>query len=210
MTHRRRHAAEVLILPAGRTELCLDFANSLCWRGSATPQEALAGLPELLRWATEHAGIPDAVTAEAAPWPQAHPGRAGRLFTEAIALRETIFRLFSAVAAGAAVAADDLATLNAALEQAPPRRHLAPLADEFAWLATPAPPSAALLLAPVLWSAADLLAHGTQHRIRCCANAKCLWLFVDHSKTGTRRWCDMAACGNRAKSQRHYARSKAE
>jgi predicted RNA-binding Zn ribbon-like protein len=45
-------------------------------------------------------------------------------------------------------------------------------------------------------------------RIRQCANPKCLWMFVDASKAGTRRWCDMNACGNRAKAQRHYHRSK--
>jgi predicted RNA-binding Zn ribbon-like protein len=64
------------------------------------------------------------------------------------------------------------------------------------------------LLAPVLWSAADLLVQAPHRRIRQCANPQCLWLFIDASKNGTRRWCDMAACGNRAKAQRHYLRSK--
>jgi predicted RNA-binding Zn ribbon-like protein len=44
--------------------------------------------------------------------------------------------------------------------------------------------------------------------VRRCANDKCLWLFIDRSKAGTRRWCDMAACGNRAKAQRHYRNSR--
>jgi predicted RNA-binding Zn ribbon-like protein len=35
-----------------------------------------------------------------------------------------------------------------------------------------------------------------------------MWLFVDESKNGTRRWCDMTACGNRAKARRHYLRSR--
>jgi predicted RNA-binding Zn ribbon-like protein len=65
-----------------------------------------------------------------------------------------------------------------------------------------------VLLAPVLWSAADLLIGGEHRRIRQCANAQCLWLFVDASKSGTRRWCDMASCGNRAKARRHYLRTK--
>ena len=34
------------------------------------------------------------------------------------------------------------------------------------------------------------------------------WVFVDRSKAGTRRWCDMNACGNRANAHRHYARSR--
>ena len=45
-------------------------------------------------------------------------------------------------------------------------------------------------------------------RIRHCANAKCLWLFLDDSKNGSRRWCSMQLCGNRAKAHRHYLRGK--
>jgi predicted RNA-binding Zn ribbon-like protein len=56
----------------------------------------------------------------------------------------------------------------------------------------------------VLWSAADLLADPRRHRVRKCANSLCGWLFVDESKGGNRRWCSMAACGNRAKARRHY------
>jgi predicted RNA-binding Zn ribbon-like protein len=45
--------------------------------------------------------------------------------------------------------------------------------------------------------------------VRRCASDACLWLFIDESKAGTRRWCDMSSCGNRAKSRRHYLKSKA-
>jgi predicted RNA-binding Zn ribbon-like protein len=62
-------------------------------------------------------------------------------------------------------------------------------------------------LAPVIWSAADLLTRA-DHRVRRCANEACLWLFIDESKAGTRRWCDMSSCGNRAKSRRHYLKTK--
>ncbi|MFF7753712.1 CGNR zinc finger domain-containing protein [Streptomyces sp. NPDC007971] len=45
-------------------------------------------------------------------------------------------------------------------------------------------------------------------RIRPCAHEACVLHFYDTSRNGTRRWCSMAACGNRAKASRHYARSK--
>ena len=44
-------------------------------------------------------------------------------------------------------------------------------------------------------------------RIRICQN--CRWLFLDRSKNGSRRWCDMAVCGNRQKAKRHYRRCRA-
>ena len=46
--------------------------------------------------------------------------------------------------------------------------------------------------------------------VRQCNNERCLWLFVDDSKSGTRRWCSMASCGNRAKAHRHYARRRGQ
>ncbi|MCT9078521.1 CGNR zinc finger domain-containing protein [Streptomyces fulvoviolaceus] len=45
-------------------------------------------------------------------------------------------------------------------------------------------------------------------RIRTCAHESCILHFFDTSRNGTRRWCSMATCGNRAKASRHYARSK--
>ncbi|MGX1130716.1 putative RNA-binding Zn ribbon-like protein [Streptomyces glaucescens] len=45
-------------------------------------------------------------------------------------------------------------------------------------------------------------------RIRHCAHEACVLHFFDTSRNGTRRWCSMAVCGNRAKASRHYARSK--
>ncbi|MFD7456313.1 MULTISPECIES: CGNR zinc finger domain-containing protein [unclassified Streptomyces] len=47
-------------------------------------------------------------------------------------------------------------------------------------------------------------------RIRHCAHEACVLHFFDTSRNGTRRWCSMAVCGNRAKASRHYARSKGD
>ncbi|MFE1379173.1 CGNR zinc finger domain-containing protein [Streptomyces sp. NPDC058740] len=61
------------------------------------------------------------------------------------------------------------------------------------------------------WTAArdylDLLRTNPE-RIRRCAHEACILHFFDTSRNGTRRWCSMALCGNRAKASRHYARTK--
>ncbi|MFF7181511.1 CGNR zinc finger domain-containing protein [Streptomyces sp. NPDC008121] len=61
------------------------------------------------------------------------------------------------------------------------------------------------------WTAArdylDLL-RAAPDRIRACAHDACILHFYDTSRNGTRRWCSMAICGNRAKASRHYARTK--
>ncbi|MEU7000393.1 CGNR zinc finger domain-containing protein [Nonomuraea sp. NPDC046570] len=61
------------------------------------------------------------------------------------------------------------------------------------------------------WAAAEnylrLLADRPE-RLRPCANPACILHFYDVSKNGTRRWCSMTGCGNRAKASRHYARHR--
>ena len=43
-------------------------------------------------------------------------------------------------------------------------------------------------------------------RVRRCGRQGCVLLFFDTSKNSTRRWCDMAVCGNRVKAAAHYQR----
>ena len=57
-------------------------------------------------------------------------------------------------------------------------------------------------------SIARELSQGHPERLRICANDECRWVFNDTSRTGTRKWCDMSTCGNRAKVARHRARKR--
>ena len=36
-------------------------------------------------------------------------------------------------------------------------------------------------------------------RFKACRGDDCRWVFIDGSRNTSRRWCDMANCGNRAK-----------
>jgi predicted RNA-binding Zn ribbon-like protein len=44
-------------------------------------------------------------------------------------------------------------------------------------------------------------------RIKTCAAPDCGWKFMDQSKNRSRRWCDMAVCGNLAKARQYRARN---
>jgi predicted RNA-binding Zn ribbon-like protein len=197
-----------VLIPAAREDLCLAFANTLSWRGSPAPSESLGAFADLIGWLAGAARLPAEMVEMARQWSQAHRQQAAALFGEAIGLREAVYRLFSALAAGDPAPAADLALLNHALAAAPPRDAVAPGGAGYAWETDKIEMSAAGLLAPVLWSAADLLTLADRRRVRRCANDACLWLFIDESKAGTRRWCDMSSCGNRAKSRRHYLKTK--
>ena len=45
-------------------------------------------------------------------------------------------------------------------------------------------------------------------RVRRCGSPRCVLLYYDTTKNRSRRWCDMAVCGNRAKANAHYRRAK--
>ncbi|WP_394553129.1 CGNR zinc finger domain-containing protein [Agromyces sp. MMS24-JH15] len=50
---------------------------------------------------------------------------------------------------------------------------------------------------------------GGTSRIRPCAAHDCQHFLIDRSRANNRRWHSMETCGNREKSRRHYARTRA-
>ncbi|MFZ0886969.1 MAG: ABATE domain-containing protein [Candidatus Binataceae bacterium] len=204
ITGNSRTLRNLIVVP--RRDLSLEFANTVAWRGSA-PTESLHNLQDVLAWLASAKALPGRAVAELGKWFDAHPADAAMVFGEAIETRETLYRLLHAAASGSAPANEDLRRLNGALGEAAPRANLDRAGRGFGWRIE-ARPSAAGILASVLWSAADILVGPDCARVRQCANERCLWLFLDDSKNGTRRWCSMQACGNRAKAHRHYLRHK--
>ena len=86
--------------------------------------------------------------------------------------------------------------------------HLVPTADglrlDHRDVGDPVDGALARLVEPIVRE----IATGRPERLRACADDSCRWVFYDDSRTGRRRWCDMATCGNRAKAARHRARAK--
>jgi predicted RNA-binding Zn ribbon-like protein len=49
---------------------------------------------------------------------------------------------------------------------------------------------------------------GTWVRLKACERGHCRWAFYDASRNRSGRWCSMAVCGSREKSQRAYRRAR--
>jgi predicted RNA-binding Zn ribbon-like protein len=190
-----------------RRDLCIDFANTRYWRGSE-PVETVHDFSEMVRWCDTNAMLEREAAERTLQWSEKHGRDAAAIFDDAIALRETIYRICFALADAKTPEARDVAAINASLDRAPERRVLAHHEKTFGWRIDRDPLNAAGLLAPVLWSAGDLIVSAEGGRLRHCLNDQCGWLFMDDSKNGSRRWCSMQSCGNRAKAHRHYLRSK--
>lgn len=204
-THTTSAAAGFLI-PAPPEALSIDFANTRYWRGSETPTESFETVDDLLAWCRERAGIPAAL-ADACR--RAGCGDDAPSWLDgALALREALYGLYHAQAEQREPHARDLATLRGYLVQAAPRVALVRTSGGYAWRVGQEAATPGGLLSPVLWSAIDLLGGARLAKVKRCANDVCQWLFVDDSKNGSRRWCSMSSCGNRAKAYRHYHKAE--
>ena len=190
--------------------LGLDFANTLGDRPELPPHnEALHSYADLVAWGEAAGTISSDEAAEYTREAARHPSEADAAFAHAIALREAIYRVFSAVAADAAPPIDDLATVNAAIAEAMAHARLVPMESHFHWEWERDPSALGGIVWPAVWSTAELLTAEELHRVHECAGPDCSWLFLDMSKNGSRRWCSMETCGNRAKARRHRERQRA-
>jgi predicted RNA-binding Zn ribbon-like protein len=96
--------------------------------------------------------------------------------------------------------------LDAVLRDAPGVLHAEPSSGRVAVSLAAITPGAQLRL-DIAAATMDIFRHDDR-RIRRCAGPTCVLLFLDVSKSGRRRWCDMAVCGNRAKVAAHHARTR--
>ncbi len=186
--------------------LCLDFVNTIDGGYDQPQRDWLASYADLVAW-SRHAGALDAPAAATLHKAGAQrPDAAAKALAAAVALRAALYRIFRAVSDAQPPPAAALATLNLALADAGSYACLVPVAGGFAWGWTPATDRLDRVLWPVVRSAAELLPAPDLARVRECAGDSCAWLFVDTSRNGSRRWCDMQDCGNKAKARRHYQR----
>ena len=137
----------------------------------------------------------------------AKPKEARKAHEAAFRLREVLQRLYTSVAAGKR-SDPSWEEFNDLLGEALKRLGVSPLrkgdaAAEWEWHGTESLES---VLWPVAWSAAKLLTSDEAGRIRVCAALDCGWMYVDRSRNGLRRWCQMETCGTLEKSRRRAER----
>lgn len=65
------------------------------------------------------------------------------------------------------------------------------------------------LLLPIGEAMAKLVSEDDFSHVKACEGPACTLLFADHTRGHVRRWCSMAACGNRAKQMAHRQRTRA-
>jgi len=185
--------------------LCLDFVNTWAYHESAHTDK-LGTAPAVAAFARQAKLLSQAEADSLANQVAADPKLADELLRRARSLRDTLYSLFSSQAAGEPLPREDLEGLNREVAQAYRSPHLRTDRQgvHLAWAQTHS--LAARALAPVVRSAVELMTGPQFEHVRQCDGSTCSWLFIDHSRNHSRRWCSMRTCGNRAKARRHYRR----
>ena len=195
----------VFKLVGGR--LCLDFVNTVGnWLDPARRRDHLAGYGDLVAWARQAGAVGEAEAATLLRVAAERPAEAAAVLGRARALRDAIHDVTVAAAHGHPEEGDGLDRLNAFVGELLGASRLVARDGGFVLERPDAPGALDRILWPIVRSAIDLFTSGEVERVRECAGDACGWVFVDTSRGGRRRWCDMADCGNTAKVRRHRAR----
>jgi predicted RNA-binding Zn ribbon-like protein len=203
---RGKPYAETFRCPGGA--LCLDFCNSGQGVRNARSVEWLADFADLMAWLEASGALSARQAGALRAAGKQSPASAQKLWTRAIALREALTRVLLARSAGRAPSRDDLAVIDAEYARTAQYARLAATPDGFAWTLDTESESLDAALRPLVESAVSLLTSPRLARVRRCGNETCYWLFIDETKNCSRRWCEMASCGNRMKVRRHRARQR--
>jgi predicted RNA-binding Zn ribbon-like protein len=197
-------------LSGGR--LALDFVNTQGGMRGVAPKEHLHRYADLVAFGRQAGAVDDRRARRLLAEARRRPADAEAALRDAVTLREALYRIFLARTRDGEPAAGDVELLSAALGRALAHRRVDRRGQSFAlgWDASDEALDAPLW--PVVESAAEILtSDDALGRVRVCGlfeSDECSWLFVDETKSGTRRWCSMKECGNKAKARRHYRRSR--
>jgi predicted RNA-binding Zn ribbon-like protein len=191
-------------LPLVGGHVALDLVNTVEPRiRNIDGRDHLTSPATLLTWA-RRTSLLDGAEAKgiAATW-QRDAAAASQDLTAARELREDLYPVLRALLESGS---PNLALITARWAIAAPRAELRMTSEGARMQAAPFIPDR------LAFAAVDLLTELDITRLKACPvdEGGCGWLFLDHSRNNSRRWCVMADCGNQAKSRKLTQRRRAE
>jgi predicted RNA-binding Zn ribbon-like protein len=187
--------------------VAIDLVNTVTAR-NADPIDWLDGYARLVEWAMLTGEFPEGTLRFLERRSSSDPAGARRALARARDLREVLHAILTAMIRSEAAPQHELhryevhakaALAHATISTAPGHVRLEASIDTS---------GLELVTHRLILRSLDLLREVSLDRTRICAGDRCGWLFIDRSKGGRRRWCDMSTCGNTAKSRRHYLRTR--
>jgi predicted RNA-binding Zn ribbon-like protein len=187
-------------LPLAGGHLALDLVNTVEPRIAGEDQtDHLRNPADLLVWARRVDLIDESEAAEVAQAWARSPALAAADLEAAVTIRESLYDVLTGAAEG-------LPVLAAGWAGAGSRTGLVADGNGFRLVVGTSIPDRLSVAAVDLLTTADLT------KLHACPPEQggCGWLFLDHSRNSTRRWCVMEDCGAKAKSRRLTERRRAD
>lgn len=154
--------------------------------------EELGGPDQLREWLVARALV------------EPHDPVRARDHREAIDLRASL-RAVLAAHDGADLSPEELSAINDAVARYPLTVTFGPEASP---RIAPAGTGVRGALGEIMAGVVVAVSNGTWPRLKSCARESCQWVFYDHSKNRSKRWCSMTVCGNRTKTKAYRERHK--
>ena len=182
----------------------LDLVNTVTARNTASPHDWLDSYERLLEWA-RLAEMTEEKWLTLLGKQAAHSvGDAARALARLKQFREALHTAYAALLSGKRVPQAVLDELAMIWLEAQSRVRLKYSGHGVAARVSVERSGFDLIRDCVVGSAIELLQRLPADRARICRGHSCGWLFIDSSKGGQRVWCDMATCGNAAKTRRYH------
>lgn len=195
-------------------DVSLDLVNTVDWTDRGPERDRLGSYNRLVDWAVAAQILDELEAARLRRRAATRTAEAAEVHSRATALRWTLKRLADALAEESrdeTAARDALGKLNEFLAESLPHARLDfPAAGGTApkWGWTREPDRLDAFLWPIVRAAAELVSSPEVTRLRVCPGPDCGWVYVDRSRNGLRRWCEMSTCGTDEKTRRRRERSK--
>ena len=185
----------------------LDFVNTVLGRDQA-PRDWLDSYLSMLKWAGLAHLLPEKLLRSLAKKAQEEPADAAAALKRAKLLREALFALITALVSDTKPPKDALALLREHWLAGVRAHELCVVDGRVVEKPREGAADFDLIASMVAYRMVNRVLRCPIDRLRICRGTNCAWLFIDSSKAGRRCWCDMAVCGNTAKSKRFQARAR--
>ena len=183
-----------------------DFTNTISNRNDPDYFDYLTKYDDFIQWIDKLGLLPREKIRAIATFSKDHSRKSGDVLRQVVEAREVIFKLFSSLAQHQKADKEALDAFNSFLSEALSNMRV----DIGRTVATSFIVSEKTILKEPLYrllkNAFDILSTQSFERIKECPT--CRWLFLDTTKNGKRRWCNMQVCGSNDKARRYYHRKK--
>jgi predicted RNA-binding Zn ribbon-like protein len=192
-------------------QTALDLVNTADWPSTGPALDRLSDYTRLLEWAGEAAVLGAASAGRLRKLAAGNPAAAEQAVERCRELRRVLHRCAVALVSGRGVPAT-LVRLDPYLHEALAHLVLEPggpgsMGVRAGWSGLDESLEGPMW--PVVWDAVQLFLSPEVEQLRVCGGENCGWVYVDRSRNGLRRWCEMDTCGTTAKNRRRGRRPRA-